>query len=170
MLRAIANEDSQIIGDSVLAADESKVNIQAELPVISEHFWRISRLWRSWIPFFSEVFPMNQHVLELASKNQDQEALDYMEAYIRPVNTNIRKNINLIITSSNNKGIELINAVRQARTNSIVSLAVLTVLEHRHQRRFCPVYHKKHHPSHIRSWSRRAEWLASGKMYDVSIT
>lgn len=38
MLRAIANEDSQIIGDSVLAADESKVNIQVELPVISEHF------------------------------------------------------------------------------------------------------------------------------------
>lgn len=169
MLRAIANEDSQIIGDSVLAADESKVNIQAELPVISEHFLGDQQIVEELDTLFSEVFPMNQHVLELASKNQDQEALDYMEAYIRPVNTNIRKNINLIITSSNNKGIELINAVRQARTNSIVSLAVLTVLSIGISVGFA-LYITRSITRPISELEQAAEWLASGKMHDVSIT
>ena len=169
MLRAIANEDSQIIGDSVLAADESKVNIQVELPVISEHFLGDQQIVEELDTLFSEVFPMNQHVLELASKNQDQEALDYMEAYIRPVNTNIRKNINLIITSSNNKGIELINAVRQARTNSIVSLAVLTVLSIGISVGFA-LYITRSITRPISELEQAAEWLASGKMHDVSIT
>lgn len=166
MLRAIANEDSQIIGDSVLAADESKVNIQVELPVISEHFLGDQQIVEELDTLFSEVFPMNQHVLELASKNQDQEALDYMEAYIRPVNTNIRKNINLIITSSNNKGIELINAVRQARTNSIVSLAVLSI----GISVGFALYITRSITRPISELEQAAEWLASGKMHDVSIT
>ena len=81
------------------------MNIQAELPVISEHFLGDQQIVEELDTFFSEVFPMNQHVLELASKNQDQEALDYMEAYIRPVNTNIRKNINLIIPPQTIRGL-----------------------------------------------------------------
>ena len=63
--------------------------------------------------------------------------------------------------------------MRSARpgTNSIVSLAVLTVLSIGISVWFCPcISLKKHHPSHIRAGAGGRFWLASGKMHDVSIT
>lgn len=128
VFRAISNTDDKITQESINNAKLAGETIQAQLPIIKEHFLGDQQIVTNLENYLAELKPMREKVLELAAANQNAEAAAYMEKNNIAVIQKAQAELNQLIEISNDKGEILIAELRLAQRKAVVVLSVLGIV------------------------------------------
>lgn len=126
--RAILNTDPEIIQESVDELKAARAEIAAELPTITQHFLGDQQHIQNFNTYFTQLKDMNDYVLKLVEEGRNQEALQYMESNNNNLTKKVQGELNAIISSANNKGVQLITDVRTAQQRAITATVLFLVL------------------------------------------
>lgn len=125
VFRSISNSDKTITNEAIENARECSENIQAQLPIVKEHFLGDQEIVNRLQAALTKLAPMREEVLNLARENKNEEAAAYMEKNNILVINEAQKELNMLIQTANNKGDEMIIQLQQAQLHSTVVLTVL---------------------------------------------
>lgn len=126
--RAILNTDPEIVQESVDDLKAARAEIAAELPTITQHFLGDQQHIQNFNTYFTQLKDMNDYVLKLVEEGRNQEALQYMESNNNNLTKKVQGELNAIISSANNKGVQLITDVRTAQQRAITATVLFLVL------------------------------------------
>lgn len=125
--RAMSNDDLTITKEAIQNAKTSTNTVLAELPTIKEHFLGDQQLVQNLEEKLNELNPMNEHVMELALANQNQEAAAYMEANNIPKIAEAQEILNVLIGTASNNGQILITDLQRAQVRATILLVALGI-------------------------------------------
>lgn len=125
--RAISNSDTNITEESINNAKGAAEEIQKQLPIIIENFLGDKTLVENLQAKLTELAPMREAVLELASKNKNEEAAKYMEENNIIVITEAQKYLDSIINTVSANGDNMINSLQAKQISSIIILTILGI-------------------------------------------
>ncbi len=123
--RTMSNTDPEIIEDAKQNAKDAAAAIEEQLPVIEEHFLGDEQIVKRLEEAFTELEPMREHVLALAAENRNDEAAAYMEKNNRVVINKAKVELNSLIENGNQKGEQLISALKDRQRNTVIVILVL---------------------------------------------
>lgn len=123
--RAISNTDSTITQEAISDAKNAAIVIQEHLPIVKEHFLGDQQIVTNLENALSELAPMREHVLELASTNQNTVAARYMEENNIPMIHKAQAELDTLIENANQKGEDLIASLRNLQAVSLIILLIL---------------------------------------------
>lgn len=115
--RAISNTDQTITNNAINDAKEAAATIQKQIPIVTEHFLGDPQIITRLQSALTELAPMREEVLKLASENKNVEAAAYMEANNILVIQKAQKELDSLIASGNTKGEELIQSIEGSQSD-----------------------------------------------------
>lgn len=125
--RAISNSDTNITEESINNAKGAAEEIQKQLLIITENFLGDKTLIKNLQAKLSELAPMRETVLELASKNKNEEAAKYMEENNIIVITEAQEYLDSIIDTASTNGTKMIDSLQAKQTSSVIILTILGI-------------------------------------------
>lgn len=126
--RAISNDSTQITNQAIQDAKSASSTLMEQMPVVKEHFMGDKQLVTNLEKILSELAPMREKVLELASQNKNQEAAAYMEENNIPKIKEAQDILDTIIQAATTNGENLISSLRAAQTRAVIVLIVLGIV------------------------------------------
>lgn len=128
VFRSISSSNENITNEAIENARKCSENIQAQIPIVKEHFLGDQEIVNRLQAALTKLAPMREEVLNLAIENKNEEASAYMEKNNIPVISEAQKELNTLIQSANDKGDEMIMQLQQAQLRSTIILIVLGVV------------------------------------------
>lgn len=128
VFRSISSSNENITNEAIENARKCSENIQAQIPIVKEHFLGDQEIVNRLQAALTKLAPMREEVLNLAIENKNEEASEYMEKNNIPVISEAQKELNTLIQSANDKGDEMIMQLQQAQLRSTIILIVLGVV------------------------------------------
>ena len=123
--RSISNTDSEIVKEAITDARNCAAIIQEELPVVKAHFLGDQQIIDRLDAALAKLAPMREHVLTLASENQQAEAADYMEHNNILAIQEAQAELNSLIESGNKKGETLVSGLREKQAMAVFTVILL---------------------------------------------
>lgn len=127
VFRALSTNDADITNDAIANAKKASEVIQTNMAVVEEHFLGDKAVVDSLKAKLSELAPMRETVLEMASANQNQEAAEYMEANNIIVIREAQEYLDTLIATAETNGNNLISSLRSSQITAIIILSILGV-------------------------------------------
>lgn len=128
VFRSISNSDLNITSDAISDAKAAAAKIQEQLLVIQNNFQGDRSIVDRLNSALTELAPMREEVLNLASQNKNEEAAAYMESHNIPVIEKAQTELLAIIDFADNRGETLITELRSAQTRSVITLSILGII------------------------------------------
>lgn len=127
VFRAISTEDEKITAEAIQDAKDSATVIQENLPIVEELFLGDKQIVENLKAKLTELQPMREKVLELATQNKNKEAAEYMEENNIIVIGEIQEYLDQLVDNVEQTGDALITKVRTIQTISIIILCIFGV-------------------------------------------
>lgn len=125
VFRALSTTDADITNEAIAGAKRAAEIIQTNMAVVNEHFLGDKAIVDNLQAKLTELAPMRENVLELATVNRNQEAAQYMEENNIIVIQEAQKYLDTLISTAETTGNDLITSLRSAQIMSIIILSVL---------------------------------------------
>lgn len=123
--RAISNDSRDITDKAISEARSHMKFVQEQVAQLKQYTFgdlgALSKLESN----LSELAPMHEHVLILATQNNNSEALAYMENNNFPIINEAQKELAQFIQSAETKEQQLVASLRQAQRKAVFFLMVL---------------------------------------------
>lgn len=127
VFRALCNEDQDITNEAVADAKASATVIAENMTIVKQLFLGDQSVINSLQEQLDTLAPMREHVLELAIKNQNKEAAEYMEKNNMLVIEKAQGYLDTLIAEADSTGNNLIEQLQATQTRAIIILAILGV-------------------------------------------
>lgn len=127
VFRAISTEDADITSEAIADAKASGNMVQENMAIVKELYLGDLQDINALETKLSELAPMREHVLELATQNKNKEAAEYMEEHNIPCIEQIQVYLDKLIETADTTGQTLITSVQQKQGFAVIILAVLGV-------------------------------------------
>lgn len=169
VFRTIANEEHDVMNDAIKIAKESAMTIDAQLPILREHFLGDKEIIDRLEAQLDKLAPMRETVLSLAEANKTKEAAEYMEANNIPTIKAAQAELDTLIENGNIKGEQLIANLRASQTRAIVMLSVLGACSVLVSIAFC-YYITRAITTPVSELEQAAENLAHGRLTETTVS
>lgn len=127
VFRAISTEDADITSEAIANAKAAGTVITENMAIVKDLYLGDLQDINTLETKLSELAPMREHVLELATQNKNVEAAEYMEAHNIPCIEQIQVYLDKLIDTADTTGQTLITSVQQKQGFAVIMLAVLGV-------------------------------------------
>lgn len=127
VFRAISTEDADITSEAIANAKAAGTVITENMAIVKDLYLGELQDINTLETKLSELAPMREHVLELATQNKNVEAAEYMEAHNIPCIEQIQVYLDKLIDTADTTGQTLITSVQQKQGFAVIMLAVLGV-------------------------------------------
>lgn len=127
VFRAISTEDADITSEAIADAKASGNMVQENMAIVKELYLGDLQDINALETKLSELAPMREHVLDLATQNKNKEAAEYMEEHNIPCIEQIQVYLDKLIETADTTGQTLITSVQQKQGFAVIILAVLGV-------------------------------------------
>lgn len=127
VFRAISTEDADITSEAIANAKAAGTVITENMAIVKDLYLGDQQDINTLEKKLSELAPMREHVLELATQNKNVEAAEYMEANNIPCIEQIQVYLDKLIATADTTGQTLITSVQQKQGFAVIMLAVLGV-------------------------------------------
>lgn len=127
VFRAISTEDADITSEAIANAKAAGTVITENMAIVKDLYLGDLQDINTLETKLSELAPMREHVLELATENKNVEAAEYMEANNIPCIEQIQVYLDKLIDTADTTGQTLITSVQQKQGFAVIMLAVLGV-------------------------------------------
>lgn len=127
VFRAISTEDADITSEAIADAKASGNMVQENMAIVKELYLGDLQDINALETKLSELAPMREHVLDLATQNKNVEAAEYMEEHNIPCIQQIQVYLDKLIETADTTGQTLITSVQQKQAFAVIILAVLGV-------------------------------------------
>ena len=127
VFRALSTENMDITNEAINDARTAADNVQAQIPVLKEHFLGDPQIITRLQSALEELAPMREEVLRLAQMNKNEEAAAYMEENNIAVIKKAQTELDALIENGNSKGEELIRQLETDQSRAVVILVLLGI-------------------------------------------
>lgn len=127
VFRAISTEDADITSEAIADAKAAGNMVQENMAIVKELYLGDLQDINALETKLSELAPMREHVLDLATQNKNVEAAEYMEEHNIPCIQQIQVYLDKLIETADTTGQTLITSVQQKQAFAVIMLAVLGV-------------------------------------------
>lgn len=127
VFRAISTEDADITSEAIADAKAAGNIVQENMAIVKELYLGDLQDINALETKLSELAPMREHVLDLATQNKNVEAAEYMEEHNIPCIQQIQVYLDKLIETADTTGQTLITSVQQKQGFAVIILAVLGI-------------------------------------------